>query len=504
MTTSTNHALWELRAISKHFPGVRALSGVTLSLHRGRIHALLGQNGSGKTTLARCLAGVHPPDDGELVHAGDVVHLRSPSAAAERGVAIFHQEFSLVPPLSVAENICLGRMPGPRGVVDWEAARRQARDALGRLGVSLDVTRPVSTLSVAEQQLVEIAKALSGEKTLLILDEPAAALGPLETQRLHDVIRALRSEGTAILYISHRLDDVFDVADDISVLRDGRLVRTIEAVETNLREVIRMMIGSDIEKHFEHHPSGARDERLRVDEVWTDAGVNGASFTVARGEVLGLGGVIGSGRTEIARALFGADRITRGTLWIDGRELRPRSPRDAIAEGIALIPEDRKADALFFNFPAPANITVANLDAVSSGPFLSLASERDQARRLIGELEIDPRAVELTVRLLSGGNQQKVILARWLFSDAKVLILDEPTQGIDVSSKADVYRLVDELTARGVAVVLISSDYRELLEISDRIAVVQGGRVNHIASHGELTEHELIEMAAVEIASEAS
>jgi ribose transport system ATP-binding protein len=504
MTTPTNHALWELRDISKHFPGVRALSGVTLSLHRGRIHALLGQNGSGKTTLARCLAGVHPPDDGELVHAGDVVHLRSPSAAAERGVAIFHQEFSLVPPLSVAENICLGRMPGPRGVVDWEAARRQARDALGRLGVSLDVTRPVSTLSVAEQQLVEIAKALSGEKTLLILDEPAAALGPLETERLHDVIRTLRTEGTAILYISHRLDDVFDVADDISVLKDGRLVRTIEAVETNLREVIRMMIGSDIEKHFEHHPSAARDERLRVEEVWTDTGVNGVSFTVARGEVLGLGGVIGSGRTEIARALFGADRITRGRLWIDGRELRPRSPRDAIAEGIALIPEDRKADALFFNFPAPANITVANLDAVSSGPFLSLTRERNQAHRLIGELEIDPRAVELTVRLLSGGNQQKVILARWLFSDAKVLILDEPTQGIDVSSKADVYRLIDELTARGVAVVLISSDYRELLEISDRIAVVQGGRINHIASHGELTEHDLIEMAAVEIASEAS
>ncbi len=491
-------ALWEVRDVSKWFPGVRALDGVTLTLHEGEITALVGENGSGKTTLAKCLAGVHQPDEGELHHRGQKVELRGPAAARALGVAVFYQESSLVPPLSVAENIFLGRLPRRGPIVDLAAARRDAARSLRRLSVSIDPNQPVSELSVAEQQLVEIAKAMSGRMTLLVLDEPTAALGPEEIARLHEVIQLLAREGTSMLYISHRLDEVFAVADHIAILRDGELVGSSPKGRTSVREVVQKMIGADVEEHFVRDRPELGDPRLEVRSLSTPY-VRDVSFSLAAGEILGLGGVIGSGRTRIARALFGVDRMLEGEVRIDGRPVHLRSPDDAIAAGMALLPEDRKADGLFFNFPGPPNISIANLDAVKRGPVLSLARERRRTGALMDQLHVDRRAGEVSVRYLSGGNLQMMVLGRWLFSDAKVLILDEPTQGIDVGAKYEVYRVMNELTMRGISILLISSDYPELLAISDRVAVVRQGRIVHMAPRGSLTEHELVEMAATDL-----
>jgi ribose transport system ATP-binding protein len=488
--------LWELRSVVKTFPGVRALDDVSLALTAGEIHALIGENGSGKSTLAKILSGVHQPDAGEVIHGGEPVTLRGPHEAQSRGVATFHQEFSLVPELSVAENIYLGRLPLSRCVVDWPGARRGAVEALGRLDVTIDTDRTVTSLSVAEQQFVEIAKAISREMTLLILDEPTAALGPAEIERLHEVIRLLVRQGRAILYISHRLDEVFAIADIITVVKDGRLVGTRERRDTSVRDAVRMMIGSDLEEYFERSENTRERPRLEVRDLQTENGVNGVSFAVSEGEVLGLGGIAGAGRTEIARALFGVDRTIAGEVAVDGRPCSFGSPKDAIAAGIALVPENRKADGLFFNFEGPANISIARLEAIRVGPLLSLARERRRARSLMQDLRIDRRAEDRSVRFLSGGNQQKVMLGRWLFGPTRVLILDEPTQGIDVAAKQEVYRVINDLSADGIAIVLISSDFTELLAISDRIAVVRGGRIIHFAGHGELTEHELVELAA--------
>lgn len=483
---------------------MRALDDVSLALRIGEIHALLGENGSGKSTLAKILSGVHQPDAGDVFQRGEPVLLRDPHDAHSRGVATFHQEFSLVPELSVAENIYLGRLPLRRGVVDWGMARRGAVEALGRLAVKIDPERIVASLSVAEQQFVEIAKAISRDMTLLILDEPTAALGPVEIERLHEVIRLLAQQQTAILYISHRLDEVFAVADVVTVLKDGRLVGTRARRETSVREAVLMMIGSDLEEHFERTENTRDRPRLDVRDVRTENRVHGVSFAIAEGEVLGLGGIAGAGRTEIARALFGLDRIEEGEARVDGKRVELRSPADAIEAGIALMPENRKADGLFFNFKGPANITIAGLGAIRIGPLLSLARERRRARKLMKELRIDRRAEDRSVRFLSGGNQQKVMLARWLFARTRVLILDEPTQGIDVAAKHEVYRVINELTGEGIAVLLISSDFTELLAISDRVAVVRGGRIIHFAEHGELSEQKLVELAASGGATEAA
>src|SRR6266498_2241645 len=336
--------VWEIRHISKVFPGVRAVDGASLVLRAGEVHALVGENGSGKSTLAKCLAGTYQPDEGEILHRGRVVHLRDPNAAQNLGVATFYQELSLVPSLSVAENVHLDRLPGRGGLVSWRLARRRAREALERLEVSIDADRTVGDLSVAEQQLVEIAKAISiGDISLLILDEPTAALGPGEVERLHRVVRVL-AQDAAVLYISHRLEEVLSVADVVTVIRDGRFVGERRTAEASVRDVATMMIGTELEDYFGRERAGGEDTPLlEARDLRTENGVNGASFVVGRGEVLGLGGLIGSGRTEIARALFGADRLTHGEILLEGRRLRLRSPTDAIAAGIALLPENRKA-----------------------------------------------------------------------------------------------------------------------------------------------------------------
>lgn len=489
--------LWEVRGISKAFPGVQALAAVSVALYAGEIHALVGENGSGKSTLAKVLTGAHQPDDGEIHFAGSPVTFPHPTAARERGVAAIYQEFSLVPTLSVAENICLGRLPrlGP-ALVDWAAMHTHAADVLNQLGLRIDVGSPVQSLSVAEQQLVEIAKAIAADSQLLIMDEPTTALALDETQRLHELIRRLAARGRAILYISHRLHEIIGLAHRVTVLKDGRVVATRFTRDLDLNTIVRLMVGSEIAEHYPKERHATERPLLEVRELRTERGAHAVTLTVMSGEVLGLAGVVGSGRTAIARALAGVDPATSGTVALEGRPVRFHSPAEAIAAGIALIPENRKSDGLFWNFTGTGNITISRLEALLRGPLMSLQREQELGGTFMERLRIDPAARWKTVGFLSGGTQQKVLIARWLFARTKVLILDEPTQGIDVGAKVEVYRLINELTAQGMAVVLISSDYRELLAMSDRVAMIREGRVLRIAPAGSLDEYAIVAAAS--------
>jgi len=489
-------ALWDLRDISKGFPGVQALSAVSIALYPGEIHALVGENGSGKSTLAKVLTGAHQPDSGEIHFKGEAITLPHPTAAWKRGVAAIYQEFSLVPSLTVAENISLGHLPvHASALVDWASMEDHARQVLQQLGIAVDVHAPVQSLSVAEQQLVEIAKAISADSSLLIMDEPTTALALHETQRLHELIRELARRGRAILYISHRLHEIVALADRVTILKDGRVVASRLRAGLDLNTVIRLMVGSEIAEHYPKERHATDSPLLEVRDLRTERGVRGVSFTLNRGEVLGLGGVVGSGRTAIARALTGVDYVTAGSFILEGRALHFRQPADATAVGVALIPENRKADGLFWNFTGLRNVTISRLPALLRGPLMSLGREEALGGTFIRRLRIHPAAAWRLVGMLSGGTQQKVMIARWLFAGVKVLVLDEPTQGIDVGAKVEVYRLINSLTAEGVGVILISSDSRELLAMSDRIAIIREGRVARIVPAAELDEYAIVAAA---------
>lgn len=495
---SLSRPLWELREVSKSFPGVQALERVSLAIHSGEILALVGENGSGKSTLAKCLAGVHQPEEGELLHKGARVELDHPHEAREKGVATIYQEFSLVPALSVAENIFLGRyiVSSPLTGIEWELMRQKTAEILDLLSIEIDPDLMVRDLSVAEQQLIEITKAMSMDSTLLIMDEPTAALGLSETDRLHELIRRLADQGQAILYISHRLDEVFQIADRITVLKDGRLIDTQAISSLNMNEVVRMMVGFDISQHYPKEFNKTAEVCLEVENVSTAAGVKDVSFEVRVGEVFGLGGMVGAGRSEIAHALFGLDRLTNGRIRLYGEDIQLSNPSDAIRKGIGLVPENRKADGLFFNFNGPPNITISRLSLILKRGFLDLAREQGSGEEYFQRLSITASGLERSVQFLSGGNQQKVVIARWLFSQAKLLIFDEPTQGVDIGAKLEVYRVINELTANGYSVLLISSDYPELLAMSDRVAIVRDGEILQVSPAEDLTEYELLAIAS--------
>jgi ABC-type sugar transport system ATPase subunit len=487
--------VWELRGITKRFPGVVANDDVSLRLQRGRIHGLVGGNGSGKSTLIKTLCGVHTPDGGEILHDGKPVTLTDPIAARRAGIATVFQEFSLVPTLSVAENIYLGRLPVRGGRVDWPRMREGARLVLAEIGAPIDPEAVVADLSIAGQQLVEIAKAIAANATMIILDEPTTALGIEEIADLHRLLRSLRAGDRTILYISHRLDEVVDLVDDVTVLKDGRVASDAESTPVRLDAIVEAMVGR-VDEHYPKKRNATDEVLLEAVDIRTANRVAGISFDVKRGEVFGLGGVLGSGRTEIGRAVFGVDRLTYGEIRLRGQRLRLRSTRDAIAAGIAFVPENRKFDGLFFNFAGLENITIAGLDRLLRRSFLDLARERELGRGLIRRLQIRPTAETAAVGELSGGNQQKVVIARWLFAEAELFILDEPTQGIDVGAKVAVYELINELTAAGKGVILISSDHDELLAMSDRIGIVSHGRIVAIRPAAGMTTTDLLRGAA--------
>lgn len=493
---SPQAAAWELRDVRKTFGPVVANDGVSIVLYRGQIHGLVGENGSGKSTLIKTLCGVHRPDEGTVICSGRPVHLDHPITARSLGVATVFQEFSLVPDLTVAENIQLGRWPGRAFRINWRALRKAARRVLSDLDIEISADARVGDLSKAQQQLVEIAKGIAANASIFILDEPTTALGAREIDRLHGLLRRMRAAGAAILYISHRLDEVVRLADVVTVMRNGRVVSTAEETPLEVGAIVRRMIGKNIEKHYARARNATGNPLLEVRDISTDNGVRGTTLTLHSGEVLGLGGMLGSGRSEIARALFGIDPLTGGEIRLRGRALNLRSPADAIAAGIALLPEDRKNEGLFFNFTGAQNITVASLGDYDHGFWLDLQSERAASRNLIEQLRVTCEAQYQFVEHLSGGNQQKILIARWLNTRAEVLIFDEPTQGVDIGAKEAIYELINAVTRAGKGVLLISSDDQELLSISDRIALVRAGRIARIAAAAELTKSDLLESTA--------
>ena len=495
MTTAT--PLWEFVDITKAYPGVLANDKVCIKLLPGSIHGLLGENGCGKSTMIKTLSGVQQPDSGQILHNGQQVTISDPQVARDLGIATVFQEFSIVPTLSVGENIFLGNMPRSRfGVIDWGRVQDEAARVLAEMDVDISPDAITGTLSVGEQQLVEIAKAIAIDARMIILDEPTAALGEDEIERLHQLLRKMRSRGTAILYVSHRLDEVERIVDEVTILRGGRVVRASGETEINVSEIVSAMVGEDIGEHYPKEQNATPDVVLEARGLSTNSGVSDVSLMLHKGEVLGLGGVLGSGRTEIARALFGTDELSSGQIILSGKPVRFRSEIDAIRAGLALVPENRKYDGLFFNFRASGNITASSLGSLSRYGVLNLRAEEQATRELIDDLEISTQAEEKTVNFLSGGNQQKIVIARWLFSDSDILILDEPTQGIDIGAKIAVYKLINKLTRAGKSIILISSDHDELLAMSDRISIVQHGTIVRTVAASNLTHDDLVRASA--------
>jgi ABC-type sugar transport system ATPase subunit len=485
--------LWELIGLTKAFPGVLANDAVSLRIFPGEVHGIVGENGSGKSTFVKMLSGALQPDSGEIQHQGRRTVLRNPVDARRQGIATVFQEFSLIATLSVAENIQLGRWPRRRGTIDWTELRRRAVVILDSLELDIDPDALVSELSVGRQQLVEITKSISLDASLIILDEPTTALGSSEIKSLHSVLRRLRQNGRAILYISHRLDELLEIVDAVTVLKDGKVVSEAMVTHLDVGSLVRSMIGTDLPEHYPKQANVRPDVLLEVSGITTANRVHDVSFHLHRGEVLGLAGVLGSGRTEMARALFGVDPLVSGSIAVEGRPVHIASPADAIRAKVAFVPENRKTEGLFFNFSGTENITAASLRGLAKRGVLRLGKEKKVVGDLIMSLRITPDAVNKTVGLLSGGNQQKVIIARWLLSGAEVFLLDEPTQGIDVGAKRAVYELINELTRSGKGVILISSDHDELLALSDRVAIVRNGTIRDIVAAKSLNKDRLVQ-----------
>jgi len=489
--------LLEMRGIRKRYPGVLALDDVSLDVRAGEVHALVGENGAGKSTLMKVLAGAESRDAGEILLRGEPIAIATPQDALNLGINVIYQEFNLVPHLSVAENIYLGREPGAAmpGFINFRRLYDGAQETMASLGVSVDVHQEVGRLSVAQQQMVEIARATSRNSTVIVMDEPSATLTEHELQNLFALIRELQGRGVGVVYISHRLEEIFTIADRVTVLRDGRKVATLPVADTDRNELIRLMVGRELKESIPKRPAEIGEVLLQARGLTREGAFRDVSFEVRRGEVLGIGGLIGAGRTEVARALFGADRLDAGEVLWQGKPVRFRSPRDAIAAGIGLVPEDRKTLGLILNMVVRENITLAHLDLLSLLGFVKRRQEGVVAREYIDSLGIRTPSGEQEVRNLSGGNQQKVVLAKWLFTNSQLLILDEPTRGIDVGSKVEIYELMNDLTARGSAVLMISSELPELLGMSDRILVMHEGRLAGELSAAEATQEAVMHLA---------
>jgi ribose transport system ATP-binding protein len=494
-----------LEGICKRFFNVNALVDVSLELNRGEVHALCGENGAGKSTLMKVMSGQIQPDKGRLVFKGKPTVLGSSQDAESQGVAMIHQELNLVPHLSAAENIFLAREPRKGLFIDRKRLHSDARRCLERLGVAIETKAIVRTLSVAQRQMVEIAKALSIDATVLIMDEPTSSLTASETDQLFEVILELKRAGVAIVYITHRLDEMARIVDRVTVLRDGRKVATDDFLATSIEQIVERMVGRALDEKFPTRISKPNTEVLfSVSGLSRRGAFQDVSFEIRRGEILGFSGLMGAGRTEVARAIFGADIADAGSIQLGEETLRIRSPRDAIGHGIAYLPEDRKVDGLALAMTVAENVTLANSSAVSNRlGFIRFDRERAAAQGFVNSLQIRTPSTEQIVKLLSGGNQQKIVIAKWLFRDSRILFFDEPTRGIDVGTKYAIYTLLDALAARGIGVVLISSELPEIIGMTDRVAVFHGGRIVVVLDTQNTTQEEIMRYASGQEASAA-
>ncbi|WP_370882672.1 sugar ABC transporter ATP-binding protein [Kineosporia succinea] len=489
-----------MRGIVKQFPGVRALDGVDLDVSAGQVHCLLGQNGAGKSTLIRVLAGAHRPDEGRISWRGEEVTFPSPSAAIQRGIATIYQELDLVPGLSVADNLYLGHEKASAGFVHRSAQGLAAREVLKKLGhPEIPVSREVGRLSAAQQQIVSLARALARDARLIVMDEPSAVLAHDEVENLFRVIHDLVAEGVAVVYISHRLDEIRQIGDVVTVLKDGRTVASgLPAASTPTQQLVSSMTGRRVEYLFPPRsgaPAGG-SSLLEVRNLSLKGVFDDVSLSVAPGEIVGIAGLVGAGRSEVLETIYGARRRTGGSVTMGGRELRASSVRAAVRAGMGLAPEERKSQALLLGEPIARNVSLASLPRMTKTVpgWLDRRRERVTAQQATRELEVRPDDVARPVRTLSGGNQQKVVLARWLLGDTRLLLLDEPTRGVDVGARSEIYAVVRRLASQGMGVLLVSSEVPEVLGLADRVLVMREGKVVHTAPAEELDEHRVLDL----------
>src|ERR1700757_1360072 len=485
MSTSTKAGqssagpILEVRQITKSFPGVRALKGVDLRIWPGEVHALMGENGAGKSTLMKILAGAYQPDSGQILLDGNEVHFHTPHEARLAGIGIIYQELTVAPTLTVSGNVFLGSELRRLGFLkDTAQMDRKTQEVLNRLGARFPATQRAAHLAVAEQQQVEIARALFYKSRILVMDEPTAALSDRETERLFHVVRQLRSEGLAIIYISHRMAEVYELADRLSVLRDGEYVGELKRSEFSADKVIEMMVGRRVEEFYEHSNHTAGSVVLDVRNMDDGKRVKDASFQLRQGEVVGLAGLVGAGRTELARLVFGADKRKSGEVFLNGRKLRINRPQDAIRSGIGYVPEDRKLQGVFLQMSSAANITMNIIGRYAAGGVLNFGKLKERAKAEIEALRGRTASLAPAAGGLSGGNQPKLLLARWLEINPKVLLLDEPTRGVDVGAKAEIYALIQRLVEKGMAVLFISSELPEVVGVCDRVLVMREGEIS--------------------------
>lgn len=489
--------LLEMKGITKRFPGVTALDQVDFELERGEVHVLLGENGAGKSTLIKMLSGAHQPDEGEILVDGEKVEIKSAMDAQDLGISTIYQEFNLVPQLSVAENVFLGRQPRSFGFVNRSKMRKDTQELLERTKIRVDADVPVQSLGVAQRQMVEITKSLSLDARILIMDEPTASLSGQEVDRLFEIIRGLQEDDVGVVFISHHLEEVTEIGDRVTVLRDGEYVDRVPA-STEHSEFVRLMVGRDIEDQFPRRKPEVGDVLLEVKNLSKEGVLEDISFELRGGEVVGLAGIVGAGRTELAEAIFGAEPADSGEINIGGEALRPGDPGEAKRQGIGFITEDRQGEGIIPPLSVTENLGLAALGQNTSAGFVNRRKQRQQAEGMIEDLNIRTPSPNQEIRYLSGGNQQKVVIGKWLLNESKVLIMDEPTRGIDVGAKVEIYELMNELTENGAGILMISSELPEVLGMSDRILVMSQGRLTGELSGEEATQEEVMELATAQ------
>ncbi|MEE2614198.1 MAG: sugar ABC transporter ATP-binding protein [Verrucomicrobiota bacterium] len=488
--------LLRMRGIRKSFPGVNALKGVDLTLYPGEVLALLGENGAGKSTLIKILGGAHQPDEGVIEINNQTANVSTPQASQASGIGIIYQEFNLIPFLTVRENIFLGQEPKFISLIHKKREEMMAKNLFDRIGINIPIDTECNALSVAHQQIVEIAKTLAQDARIIVMDEPSAALSPRETEGLFKVIEELKSQGIGVIYISHRLDEIFEISDRITFLRDGQYIDTLKTKELSRDKVIELMVGRSMKNEFPKRNTTIGDSRLKVSELSQGNKVQKVSFEIKSGEVVGLTGLVGAGRTETARLLFGAEAKDSGDIELDGKLLSIKNPRDAIRQNICLLTEDRKSQGLILNQTIRENFSLPNLLQFCTWSFIRKKAESNALSFYVDQIKMKITSTEQTASTLSGGNQQKVVLSKWLQRNAEVIIFDEPTRGIDVGAKYEIYQLINQLAEKGKAILMISSELPEILGMSDRVIVMNEGRITgEICSPGDATQEDIMRLA---------
>ncbi|WP_172200524.1 sugar ABC transporter ATP-binding protein [Saccharibacillus qingshengii] len=486
----------EMQGIHKAFGTNQVLKGVDFELRAGEVHALMGENGAGKSTLMNILVGLHALDEGQITVDGKETVFANPGEAEKDGITFIHQELNIWPEMTVLENLFIGReLNLPYGLLDTRKMKRLAREQLQRLSVDLPLNKEAGACSVGQQQMIEIAKALMTEAKVIIMDEPTAALTEREFVKLFEIIRALKAEGVSVVYISHRMEEIFAICDRITVMRDGITVDTKEIPATNFDEVVRKMVGRELTERYPKRNPKPGDVILEVRNATRRGLFENVSFNVRAGEVVGFSGLMGAGRTEIMRAIFGLDKLDGGQIVLRGKKINIRRPEDAVRHGIGFITEDRKDEGLVLDFSIRENMALPNLFSFTSKGFISLRKEREFVDTLVKRLQVKTQSTETPVRSLSGGNQQKVVIAKWIGIGPSLLILDEPTRGVDVGAKREIYQLINELTDRGVAIIMVSSELPEVLGMSDRIIVVHEGHIGGELAGSEATQENIMTLA---------